>query len=230
MNDETNWRGKPLFQLRSMAQTRACAKALRNVLAFVPVLAGYEATPAEEMVTMGSSKAAQDVAQQKIADYQAKQEAKVKVNLPAVNSPSKTENELKESIKKAEEKDAYPLVGALGDVQRKKGPKANYMAVTLLDAKNKEVHLNLFDNHNFQDGTRLWDLLEMAKGRFVSFLVKDSTNPKYNATALRLLKLHNMEFGEDGEIKGVAGKRNDTVADMEAAPKVVEDDLSEYAL
>ena len=39
----------PLFQLRSMAQTRACAKALRNVLAWVVVLAGYQATPAEEL-------------------------------------------------------------------------------------------------------------------------------------------------------------------------------------
>lgn len=39
----------PLFQLRSMAQTRACAKALRNVLAWVVVLAGFRPTPAEEM-------------------------------------------------------------------------------------------------------------------------------------------------------------------------------------
>lgn len=39
----------PLFQLRSMAQTRACAKALRNALAWVVVLAGYKATPAEEL-------------------------------------------------------------------------------------------------------------------------------------------------------------------------------------
>ena len=49
LNDEKNWAGKPLFQLRSMAQTRACAKALRNVLAWVAVLAGYKPTPAEEM-------------------------------------------------------------------------------------------------------------------------------------------------------------------------------------
>lgn len=49
LDDERNWKGKPLFQLRSMAQTRACAKALRNVLAWVVVLAGYRATPAEEM-------------------------------------------------------------------------------------------------------------------------------------------------------------------------------------
>jgi hypothetical protein len=39
----------PLFQLMSMAQTRACAKVLRNIFAWVVVLAGYKATPAEEM-------------------------------------------------------------------------------------------------------------------------------------------------------------------------------------
>lgn len=46
---------KPLFQLRSMAQTRACAKALRNVLAWVVVLAGYRPTPAEEMSSVPPS-------------------------------------------------------------------------------------------------------------------------------------------------------------------------------
>lgn len=39
----------PLFQLRSMAQTRAGSKALRNALAWVVVLAGYRPTPAEEL-------------------------------------------------------------------------------------------------------------------------------------------------------------------------------------
>lgn len=39
----------PLFQLRSMAQTRACAKAMRNALAWVVVLAGFKPTPAEEL-------------------------------------------------------------------------------------------------------------------------------------------------------------------------------------
>jgi hypothetical protein len=39
----------PMYQLRSMAQTRACAKALRNILAWVVVLAGFKTTPAEEM-------------------------------------------------------------------------------------------------------------------------------------------------------------------------------------
>jgi len=49
MRDESNWKTKPEFQLKSMAQTRASAKALRNILAWVSVLAGYEGTPAEEM-------------------------------------------------------------------------------------------------------------------------------------------------------------------------------------
>lgn len=50
MNDESNWKSKPLFQLASMAQTRANSKVLRNVLAWVVVLAGYRPTPAEEML------------------------------------------------------------------------------------------------------------------------------------------------------------------------------------
>lgn len=49
MKDEMNWKNKPDFQLRSMAQTRAMAKALRSIYGFVAVLAGVEATPAEEM-------------------------------------------------------------------------------------------------------------------------------------------------------------------------------------
>ncbi len=49
LRDEPNWKIKPEFQLKSMAQTRASAKALRNVLAWVVVLAGFKTTPAEEM-------------------------------------------------------------------------------------------------------------------------------------------------------------------------------------
>lgn len=49
LDDEDKWHDSPFFQLRSMAQTRACAKALRNVLAWVVVLAGYNPTPSEEM-------------------------------------------------------------------------------------------------------------------------------------------------------------------------------------
>lgn len=54
--DEPNWQDKPRFQLRSMSQTRACAKALRNCLGWVAVLAGYEPTPAEEMAGVKTGK------------------------------------------------------------------------------------------------------------------------------------------------------------------------------
>ena len=49
MSDEPNWQGKPIFQLKSMAQTRALSKAYRSCLSFIVALAGYAATPAEEM-------------------------------------------------------------------------------------------------------------------------------------------------------------------------------------
>jgi len=49
MRDEPNWRTKPMFQLKSMAQTRAGSKAARMCLSWVAVLGGYSPTPAEEM-------------------------------------------------------------------------------------------------------------------------------------------------------------------------------------
>jgi len=46
---EKMWSQREDFALRSMAQTRATSKALRLPLGFVVTLAGYDATPAEEM-------------------------------------------------------------------------------------------------------------------------------------------------------------------------------------
>ena len=48
---ERTWRTRDDYALRSMAQTRAVSKALRLPLGFVMSIAGYEATPAEEMPT-----------------------------------------------------------------------------------------------------------------------------------------------------------------------------------
>jgi hypothetical protein len=42
-------KAKPMFQLRSMAQTRAEAKVLKSVFGYVVVLAGYKPSVAEEM-------------------------------------------------------------------------------------------------------------------------------------------------------------------------------------
>jgi hypothetical protein len=47
--DEPNWASRPAYAIRSMAQTRASSKALRQAFAWVAVLAGYAPTPAEEM-------------------------------------------------------------------------------------------------------------------------------------------------------------------------------------
>lgn len=63
LNDEPNWDERPttkdphaivpLFQLRSMAQTRACSKVLSNLLAYVAIMAGCSGTSAEEMGSEG---------------------------------------------------------------------------------------------------------------------------------------------------------------------------------
>ena len=49
LNNEQRWASRPLFQLRSMAQTRAESRALGSVFRWVAVLAKFGGTPAEEM-------------------------------------------------------------------------------------------------------------------------------------------------------------------------------------
>jgi hypothetical protein len=49
LKSEPKWKGRDDFALRGMAQTRALSRALRGPLGFVAVLAGYAATPFEEM-------------------------------------------------------------------------------------------------------------------------------------------------------------------------------------
>lgn len=51
--DEKMWSKRDDYALRSMAQTRATSKALRGPLGFIVTLAGYVATPAEEIPTDG---------------------------------------------------------------------------------------------------------------------------------------------------------------------------------
>lgn len=48
--DEGLWKTRDEYAIRSMAQTRATSKALRQPLGFVVTLAGFDATPAEERV------------------------------------------------------------------------------------------------------------------------------------------------------------------------------------
>lgn len=49
LRSEKNWKNRDDYALRSMAQTRATSKALRGPLGFIVELAGYSATPAEEI-------------------------------------------------------------------------------------------------------------------------------------------------------------------------------------
>lgn len=55
LRSETSWKSRDDYALRSMAQTRAGAKALRTCLGFIVQLAGYEATPHDEMPERGDT-------------------------------------------------------------------------------------------------------------------------------------------------------------------------------
>ena len=52
---ESSWKNRDDYAIRSMAQTRSTSKALRSVLGFLVVLAGYADTPASEVPDEGFS-------------------------------------------------------------------------------------------------------------------------------------------------------------------------------
>lgn len=55
MKTEKRWGTADEYAVKSMAQTRASAKALRNAFGWVAELAGYQSTPAEEMDSYDTS-------------------------------------------------------------------------------------------------------------------------------------------------------------------------------
>ncbi len=55
LRSERNWKGRDDYALRSMAQTRAVSKALRAPLGFIVTMAGFEATPSDEMPKEGDT-------------------------------------------------------------------------------------------------------------------------------------------------------------------------------
>lgn len=61
LTSESSWSNREDFALRSMAQTRATSKAMRMPLGYIVQLAGFDATPAEEMGFMKSGTAQADI-------------------------------------------------------------------------------------------------------------------------------------------------------------------------
>jgi hypothetical protein len=83
---EKTWASRDGYALRSMCQTRATSKALRSVLGFLAVLAGYEDTPASEVPDGGlqnarpsqPARAAQPPPQESDAQVEARRKEGVK--------------------------------------------------------------------------------------------------------------------------------------------------------
>lgn len=101
MRVERNWKDRDEFMLRSMAQTRASAKALRNAYGWVAELAGMKSTPAEEMGEVYDQSPIHEKAVPTVT-YDDHEESKIK--------PPKVVTELQQKKKIKELVDAKALV------------------------------------------------------------------------------------------------------------------------
>jgi hypothetical protein len=108
LSSEEGWADKPWFQLASMAQTRAGAKALRNLLAWVAVRAGFKPTPAEEMI--GAKK---EPAPSLLVQVPSENVGAVP---PSPDPTALSEGKPKEELSKAELRDLFTLAKQAGFV------------------------------------------------------------------------------------------------------------------
>jgi hypothetical protein len=78
--DETNWNGKDSYSLRSMALTRATSKAFRLSFSWIIKLAGFEATPAEEMVAQEDATITRQAVEEEVERQKGEHSAKTPQN------------------------------------------------------------------------------------------------------------------------------------------------------
>jgi len=98
-NKERNKKGFEEYAILSMAQTRAIGKAYRNRVGWIMKLAGYESTPAEEMVKTGKTTKKTKKTQQKATQGE---EKPTKEQLE--EEMKKSDQELEKQINKAKNK------------------------------------------------------------------------------------------------------------------------------
>jgi hypothetical protein len=185
----------PLFQLRSMAQTRACGKALSNLFKWVVVLAGYKPTPAEEMIgridgeqnSSVPSGYEPDLPPEKIfkpsASPQTKTTAQPPTGQPAAaqgasqsqgNAPEFTEpDKLMVTVKTVKLIDGLPAKPAIGDVPAMKAIRAR-ADIEFLGQHNGVSRATCFKGH-------LFPLLKESVGLECVFQIaeKDSLGKHY---------------------------------------------------
>jgi len=82
LRSERSWASRDDYALRSMAQTRATSKALRQPLGFVMTMAGFSATPAEEMPNEPPPVEAKAVRKSRAKKVQAQDAAQAQDDMP----------------------------------------------------------------------------------------------------------------------------------------------------
>ena len=208
---------KPLFQLRSMAQTRAEAKALKSVFGWVVVLAGYRATPAEELTghedfERGNGREQKPPVQQPQRASEVKKQQEAQQSTQAQQGQqTTTQGQQQEPQGKTAENPGEKEI--FGIIESAKQAKSGTMWVTV----KGEPFIVAVDEKNI-DG-------DMVTGNYIKFRgilkwsekLKTAQNPKGKFWSLAaLIELSPVQDGDPSE--PVSGAESSTQADPKNAP------------
>ena len=126
LKQEKNWASRDDYALLSMAQTRAISKALRGPLGFIVEMAGYKATPAEEMMgvteRIGDAPQAARPAVRPMTD---KQKSYINRLVSDREIDKDTEELIKSSIETMSSMDASDLIEKLKSLPKKQEKGGN---------------------------------------------------------------------------------------------------------
>lgn len=126
--DEQRWGDADEYAVRSMAQTRTAAKALRNAFGWVAELAGYSATPAEEMP-----------AQVMREDRGADREVTIDVGEPAMRTDMPMPDERYAKLPRSKTEDSEPFYDVPDDVPGQKRVIVTQLKKLGADVSNKDI-------------------------------------------------------------------------------------------
>ena len=178
----------PLFQLRSMAQTRACAKALRNTLAWVVVLAGYKPAVSEELDGMTDIDSGKNNAPMSKSPQRKSATEPTAEDLAAKAEAAKEQYKATEAPKSAPAKAQTPADGlkAMGIITNVGAPNGGgYVSIAVEGYQREDGKDKLFSTKN----EKILDAISehVAAGTHIEFTYTDNANPRFASSITELV-------------------------------------------
>jgi len=147
-SDESTWKSRPRYARRSMAITRATSKAYKSAFSWVISLAGYNATPAEEMEGLDDHKKTYEAPTTKTATTTTETTAKATDTKTTTKTTKKKSTGLTYKATPEQKKELIEICATRGVTQDKYGDKYKAILTEVSETVKGKTMAGLPDHVN----------------------------------------------------------------------------------